>query len=130
MGLFFFSPSLSELMTFFRAEAAIALRQRLNEAVEELDGLKKKHAELEVTHEAVTKELTIAKSDRKRLTWRFVCTHHLNISFHSKPREQGPTRNPELSEGVRKRREGRARGRSTKDAGPNQRLIRQEQDAT
>ncbi|TFY73576.1 hypothetical protein EWM64_g10436, partial [Hericium alpestre] len=44
-------------------EAAIALRQRLNETVEELDGLRKQHTELEVRHEALTKDLTIAKSD-------------------------------------------------------------------
>jgi protein HOOK3 len=44
-------------------EAAIALRQRLNETVEELDGLKKTNAELEVKFEAQSKELTIAKSD-------------------------------------------------------------------
>ena len=47
-----------------RAEAAIALRQRLNETVDELDNLRKEHAELEVKFEAMSKELTIAKSDR------------------------------------------------------------------
>ncbi|KAI8998901.1 HOOK-domain-containing protein [Trametes punicea] len=45
------------------AEAAIALRQRLNETVDELDKLRKEHAELEVKFEAMSKELTIAKSD-------------------------------------------------------------------
>ncbi|KZT66817.1 HOOK-domain-containing protein [Daedalea quercina L-15889] len=45
------------------AEAAIALRQRLNETVEQLDALRKEHAELEVKFEAMNKELTIAKSD-------------------------------------------------------------------
>ncbi|RPD65844.1 HOOK-domain-containing protein [Lentinus tigrinus ALCF2SS1-7] len=45
------------------AEAAIALRQRLNETVEELDKLRKEHAELEVKFDAMSKELTIAKSD-------------------------------------------------------------------
>ncbi|KAI0721491.1 HOOK-domain-containing protein [Cerioporus squamosus] len=45
------------------AEAAIALRQRLNETVDELDKLRKEHAELEVNFEAMSKELTIAKSD-------------------------------------------------------------------
>ncbi|KAI0048241.1 HOOK-domain-containing protein [Auriscalpium vulgare] len=44
-------------------EAAIALRQRLNEAVEQLDFLKKSHAELEAQHQTLNKELTIAKSD-------------------------------------------------------------------
>ncbi|PIL23739.1 hypothetical protein GSI_13489 [Ganoderma sinense ZZ0214-1] len=45
------------------AEAAIALRQRLNETVDELDKLKQEHAELEVNFEAMNKELTVAKSD-------------------------------------------------------------------
>uniref|UniRef100_A0A0W0FFT3 HOOK-domain-containing protein n=1 Tax=Moniliophthora roreri TaxID=221103 RepID=A0A0W0FFT3_MONRR len=45
------------------AEAAIALRQRLNETVEQLEELRKIHAELEVKFEAQDKELTIAKSD-------------------------------------------------------------------
>ncbi|KAJ7273363.1 HOOK protein-domain-containing protein [Mycena rebaudengoi] len=45
------------------AEAAIALRQRLNETVDELDSLRKEHAELEVKFEGQSKELTIAKSD-------------------------------------------------------------------
>ncbi|EKM55760.1 uncharacterized protein PHACADRAFT_94105 [Phanerochaete carnosa HHB-10118-sp] len=44
-------------------EAAIALRQRLNETVEQLDVLRKEHAELEVKFQAQSKELTIAKSD-------------------------------------------------------------------
>ena len=47
----------------FRAEAAIALRQRLNETVDELDKLRNEHAELEVKFESMSKELTIAKSD-------------------------------------------------------------------
>ncbi|EGN96139.1 hypothetical protein SERLA73DRAFT_185718 [Serpula lacrymans var. lacrymans S7.3] len=45
------------------AEAAIALRQRLNETVDQLDTLRKEHAELEVRFDAQSKELTIAKSD-------------------------------------------------------------------
>ncbi|KIM31999.1 hypothetical protein M408DRAFT_64288 [Serendipita vermifera MAFF 305830] len=44
-------------------EAAIALRQRLNQLVDELDALKKKHTEMEVKYERMEKELTIAKSD-------------------------------------------------------------------
>ncbi|KIY43716.1 HOOK-domain-containing protein [Fistulina hepatica ATCC 64428] len=44
-------------------EAAIALRQRLNEIVDELDALRKEHAELEVKFESQFKDLTIAKSD-------------------------------------------------------------------
>ncbi|KAH7927726.1 HOOK-domain-containing protein [Leucogyrophana mollusca] len=45
------------------AEAAIALRQRLNETVDQLDSLRKEHAELEVTFETQSKALTVAKSD-------------------------------------------------------------------
>ena len=52
-------------MATCRAEAAIALRQRLNETVEQLDELRKEHTELEVKFEAMNKELTIAKSDRE-----------------------------------------------------------------
>ncbi|KAG7092196.1 hypothetical protein E1B28_008564 [Marasmius oreades] len=42
---------------------AIALRQRLNETVEQLEELRKTHAELEVKFETQQKELTITKSD-------------------------------------------------------------------
>ncbi|KII88905.1 hypothetical protein PLICRDRAFT_175157 [Plicaturopsis crispa FD-325 SS-3] len=45
------------------AEAAIALRQRLNETVDQLDKLRNEHTELEVKLESQSKELTIAKSD-------------------------------------------------------------------
>ncbi|KAJ7756771.1 HOOK protein-domain-containing protein [Mycena maculata] len=45
------------------AEAAIALRQRLNETVDQLDALRKEHTELEVQFETQSRELTIAKSD-------------------------------------------------------------------
>ncbi|EJD02105.1 HOOK-domain-containing protein [Fomitiporia mediterranea MF3/22] len=45
------------------AEAAIALRQRLNETVEQLDTLRNEHTELEVNFQSQSKELTIAKSD-------------------------------------------------------------------
>jgi protein HOOK3 len=44
-------------------EAAIALRQRLNETVNELDNLKRDHTELEVQNNALSRELTIVKSD-------------------------------------------------------------------
>ena len=53
--------------SIFSAEAAIALRQRLNETVEQLDALRKEHTELEVKFESQNKELTIAKSDRECL---------------------------------------------------------------
>ncbi|KAG9025244.1 hypothetical protein FRB95_010384 [Tulasnella sp. JGI-2019a] len=45
------------------SEVAIALRQRLNETVEQLEVLRKKHAELEVNSDRITRDLTIAKSD-------------------------------------------------------------------
>ncbi|KAK0553313.1 hypothetical protein OC846_002556 [Tilletia horrida] len=44
-------------------EAAFALRKRLNETVEELDMVRKELQELEVKHEQLSRELTIAKSD-------------------------------------------------------------------
>lgn len=46
-------------------QAAIALRQRLNETVDQLDALRRAHTELEVKFESQSKELTVAKSDRK-----------------------------------------------------------------
>ncbi|KAF9452820.1 HOOK-domain-containing protein [Macrolepiota fuliginosa MF-IS2] len=45
------------------AEAAIALRQRLNETTDLLEALRKDHAELEVNFDTLSRELTIAKSD-------------------------------------------------------------------
>ncbi|KAF8803622.1 HOOK-domain-containing protein [Phlegmacium glaucopus] len=45
------------------AEAAIALRQRLNETVEQFETLRKEHTELEVKFDSLNRELTIAKSD-------------------------------------------------------------------
>lgn len=42
----------------------MALRMRLNETVDEFEKLRREHTELDVKHEAVSKELTIAKSDR------------------------------------------------------------------
>ena len=47
-----------------RAEAAIALRQRLNETVEQFEKLRMEHTELEVKFSSLDRELTIAKSDR------------------------------------------------------------------
>lgn len=47
-----------------RGEAAIALRQLLNETVEQFEALRKEHTQLEVKSEAQQKELTVAKSDR------------------------------------------------------------------
>ena len=48
-----------------RAEAAIALRQRLNETVEQFEDLRKDHAELTVKVEVQDRQLTTAKSDRE-----------------------------------------------------------------
>ncbi|ORY88555.1 HOOK protein-domain-containing protein [Leucosporidium creatinivorum] len=44
-------------------EAAMALRQRLNETVDELEALRRTHAELDVKFESQSSELTVAKSD-------------------------------------------------------------------
>ena len=54
--------------SYSRPEAAIALRQRLNETVEQLDTLRKEHTEMEVRFGAVNRELTIAKADRMPLS--------------------------------------------------------------
>lgn len=51
--------------SMYRPEAAIALRQRLNETVDQLDEIRKEHAELEVKYDTANRELTIAKSDRE-----------------------------------------------------------------
>jgi protein HOOK3 len=53
------------MLTSNRAEAAIALRQRLNETVEQFEALRKEHAELGVRFEVQDRQLTIAKSDRE-----------------------------------------------------------------
>ncbi|KAF8964103.1 HOOK protein-domain-containing protein [Flammula alnicola] len=45
------------------AEAAIALRQRLNETVDQFESLRKEYTELEVKFDTLNRELTIAKSD-------------------------------------------------------------------
>lgn len=82
-----------------RAEAAIALRQRLNETVEALDALKKEHVELETKFDNQKKELTIAKSDRKSSSIEGIfpnspyCILYF-FSSCSQPREQGSARDP------------------------------------
>ncbi|KAK4333566.1 HOOK protein-domain containing protein [Rhodotorula toruloides] len=45
-------------------EAALALRQRLNETVDELEKVRREHAELDVKLISQERELTVAKSDR------------------------------------------------------------------
>jgi protein HOOK3 len=62
------------------AEAAIALRQRLNETVEQLDSLRNAHTELQVQFESQSKELTIAKSDRKLFFYSHLW-HHPELSW-------------------------------------------------
>jgi hypothetical protein len=93
------------------AEAAIALRQRLNETVDELDALKLAHTALEVRHEALQKELTIAKSDRARF-FIFVAgvPPTLTPTARSEPREQGPARHPGRAARVGQRGQDGARG--------------------
>ena len=78
----------------YSPEAAIALRQRLNETVEQLDELRRKHTELEVDFENQSKELTIAKSDRKLCYRSHVILNNLSFSDSC---EQGPTRYPRLA---------------------------------
>ena len=48
-----------------RAEAAIALRQRLSETLEQFEGLRKEYTELTVKFEVQDRQLTIARSDSK-----------------------------------------------------------------
>lgn len=50
----------------------MALRMRLNETVEEFEKLRREHTELDVKCEAISKELTIAKSDRMPLLPSFL----------------------------------------------------------
>lgn len=72
-------------------EAAIALRQRLNETVDQLDALRKDHAELEVQFETINKELTIAKSDCTRLSLHLMsidCAGSDTFMHRSEPRQQ------------------------------------------
>lgn len=59
-------------ISWYSAEAAIALRQRLNETVEEYENLRKEHAELEVRLDTVNRELTIAKSDCESVKFGFL----------------------------------------------------------
>ena len=60
------------------AEAVIALRQRLNETVDQFEALRNEHAALEVKFEAITHELTIAKSDRT-LPHPLFCPYEIDI---------------------------------------------------
>ena len=52
------------LTKFSRPEVAMALRQRLNETVEELDALRREHAELDVKVDGQCRKLVVAKADR------------------------------------------------------------------
>ena len=82
----------------YSPEAAIALRQRLNETVEELDELRRKNAELEVNFESQSKELTIAKSDCKPY-YRFQVLLKNDHGF-SNPRKQGSARYSCFAQGI------------------------------
>lgn len=55
---------------YCRPEAAHALRQRLNDTVDELDRLRTAHTALEVRCTELDRELTVAKSDRAFLWTR------------------------------------------------------------
>lgn len=61
-----------------RVEAAIALRQRLNETVEQFETLRMEYTELEVKFDSLNRELTIAKSDR-------TCCLLASITNHKHP---------------------------------------------
>lgn len=50
----------------------MALRQRLNETVEDLDRLRREHSEVEVKCESVNRELTVAKADSELIL--FLCS--------------------------------------------------------
>lgn len=62
--LLFHGPGVDKLVPRNSPEVAIALRQRLNETVEELETVRKQLAEIEVNFESQQRELTIAKSNR------------------------------------------------------------------
>lgn len=62
-------------------EAAIALRQGLNETVAELDEIKKKYTEMEVKYEQMEKELIIAKSDRKHTGFYLIQTEDFCLIY-------------------------------------------------
>lgn len=61
------------------AEAAIALRQRLNETIEQFETLRKEHAELEIKFDTLGKELTVAKSNRESLLYKSLS--HFSILY-------------------------------------------------
>lgn len=87
------------------AEAAIALRQRLNETVDQFETLRKSHTELEVNFETQSRELTIAKSDREL---DIFLVQFFSITVNSEPCQQGSIRYPCHAERFRKRRQGRS----------------------
>ena len=92
----------------YSPEAAIALRQRLNETVEQLDELRHRHIELEVYFENQSKELTVAKSDCKPC-YRFQVPLENNDGT-SDPCKQGPARYSCFAQGIGQRGQGRDGG--------------------
>lgn len=62
--MYVLSVTVTDYVLYYSAEAAIALRQRLNETADQLDALRKEHADLEVQFDTQKRDLTIAKSDR------------------------------------------------------------------
>ena len=116
----------------YRPEAAIALRQRLNETVDQLDELRKGHAELEVKYDTANRELTIAKSDRE---WGVVSrtlnqATSLTRSTASHFGEQGSAGHPRLSPRVCQRRQDGIGGRRREVEEAEQGAAREESYAT
>lgn len=97
------SPFWFGLIVICRAEAAIALRQRLNETVEKLDEVQKNYADLSVKYDTQAKELTIAKSD---CTYLCVSFPQLQLTPYSDPGQQGSAGYPQHTARVGQRGQG------------------------
>jgi protein HOOK3 len=76
------------LTSLCSAEAAIALRQRLNETIEQLENLRKVHAELEVKSDTLDKELTIAKSNRECMSYKTIVLFQLSLAVNLVNKDQ------------------------------------------
>ena len=61
----------------------MALRMRLNETVEELDRLRREHAELDVKLDGQSRELVVARADRASPP--FAPSHHVFLILSSSP---------------------------------------------
>jgi len=95
-------------------EAALALRQRLNETVDELDEARRELAQLEVKFDAQERELTVAKSDRASPFDSSSTVPPLTPKEHTRShaRRQGPARHPAHAACLSLDREGRPPSRA------------------